>query len=218
MFSKLIQFLIKVRVYLLPTAQEKEVKRWFTDNPDENLRYIYDLSETSLVIDLDGYKGQWASDIYARYNCNILVFEPVKQFSDNIEKRFSHNPKISVYPFALGSEKRSEMISINNDATSVFSKSGEKQKINFESLKDFFERHNIEHIDLLKMNIEGGEYEILPLLIELGIVNNIKNLQIQFHKISSDSENEMHKIQEQLSKTHTTTFDYKFVWQNWTLK
>ena len=36
-------------------------------------------------------------------------------------------------------------------------------------------------IDLLKINIEGGEYEVLENLIENDLIKNIDNIQIQFH-------------------------------------
>lgn len=70
----------KLRVVLLPTKQEKEVKRYFADGGDEVFRYDFDLNNESLVLDFGGFKGQWASDIYSRYNCRILVFEPVKLY------------------------------------------------------------------------------------------------------------------------------------------
>jgi hypothetical protein len=37
----------------------------------------YDLNADSVCIDIGGYEGQWASDIFGRYGCTIHVFEPV---------------------------------------------------------------------------------------------------------------------------------------------
>lgn len=39
----------------------------------------------------------------------------------------------------------------------------------------------IDDIGLMKINIEGGEYELLERMIELGIINKVKDIQIQFH-------------------------------------
>lgn len=43
------------------------------------------------------------------------------------------------------------------------------------------EELEIDHIDLMIMNIEGYEFELLPYLMELGLLENIDRLIIQFH-------------------------------------
>jgi len=78
------------------SEQEKKVLPWFRDQGDKNLRLNYDLDENSMVFDLGGYEGQWASDIFSMYCCSIHVFEPVEEFADKIIKRFSKNKKIIV--------------------------------------------------------------------------------------------------------------------------
>lgn len=218
MNSILKRVITRIRISLFPTEHDKEVKRWFAADGDENLRFAYDLHNDSLVIDLGGYKGQWASDIYARFNCRVLIFEPVKSFADKIEKRFLRNPKIKVFCLALGACSRKESIALNEDGTSLYKNSLEKVTIQFEDAVNFFTSNNIKNIDLMKVNIEGGEYELLPKLIESGVICNIKNIQIQFHDIATDSEERMSKIQNDLLKTHTLTYQYKFVWENWKLK
>lgn len=207
----------KLRRTFLPSEQDKELKRWFSRNDDEELRYDYDLNSDSLVIDLGGYKGQWASDIYARYNCRIMIFEPAHAFAKIIEKRFAKNPKIEIFHFALGDRKRQEILSLSADGSSVYREGVKKENIQFEDVADYFTRKNIISCDLMKVNIEGGEYELLPRLIKTGLIKNIRNLQIQFHNLSPDSEKHMELIHAELAKTHTLTYQYKFVWENWEL-
>jgi len=68
------KMVIRLRQSMFLTEHEKEVRRWWTDGGDERLRYTYDLDDTSLVMDLGGYKGQWTSDIYARkYQTSIAL-------------------------------------------------------------------------------------------------------------------------------------------------
>lgn len=201
---------------LFPTEHEKEVAKWFAANGDENLRFDYDLNSDSLVVDLGGYKGQWASDIYSRFNCRVLIFEPVKSFAEKITKRFAKNSKIEVFCLALGASRRQETIALSADGTSVYADSVEKESIQFEDVAEFFAKHAINDVDLLKINIEGGEYELLPRLLEAGLINRIKHIQVQFHDVAPDSESRMEKICNELSKTHNPTYQYKFVWENWT--
>jgi len=209
------RIITRLRVSFFPTEDDKEYRRWLSDGGDEKLRYDYDLSSDSLVFDLGGYKGQWASDIYARYNCRILVFEPVKSFAVKIEERFRKNSKIEVFTFALGSSRRQEALFLSDDASSQYKKTGTKETIQFEDVSDFFAKHNIICIDLMKINIEGGEYELLPILFEKGFINKIKQIQIQFHNVGADSEENIKKIHHKLSQTHKPTYQYKFVWENW---
>jgi len=205
----------KLRISLFPTIQDKEIARWLADGGDERFRYDYDLNEESLAIDLGGYKGQWASDIYSRYNCRILVFEPVKYFAKRIEERFIKNSKIEVFTFALGESNRKEIIGLGDDGSSVFKDSPDKETIQFEDAEKFFDRRQVESIDLMKINVEGGEYELIPRLCKTGLINIIQNIQVQFHNVLPDSKERMEHICEELSKTHSPTYQYKFIWENW---
>lgn len=78
--------------------------------------------------------------------------------------------------------------------------------------------NNIKHIDLIKINIEGGEYDLLEHLLDANFVEQIENLQIQFHDFVENASARMKKIQNRLEKTHYLTYHYPFVWDNWTLK
>ena len=191
----------RLRQSIFPTDRDRELERWWADGGDEGLRYDYNLKSDSLVIDLGGYKGQWASDMYARYNCRVLVFEPVKSFADNIERRFKNNPRIEVFCLALGKSRRQEIIAVSADGSSVFRDAPDKETIQFEDVAVFIAEHNIDDIGLMKVNIEGGEYELMPRLFESGLVKRIKHIQIQFHDVESGSETRMKEICNELSKT-----------------
>ena len=81
----------------------------------------------------------------------------------------------------------------------------------------FIIEHDIEYIDLIKINIEGSEYDLLDHLIETGLHTIVKNFQIQFHNIAPDSKDRMENIQEKLRKTHRQTYSYEWLWENWTI-
>lgn len=211
-----IALLNKIRRELIPNPREKEKKKW-NNECGETLRYKYKLKNNSFVVDVGGYKGQWASDIYAMYNCNILIIEPVYEFALNIENRFKYNNKINILNIALGKNKRTDRISINNDGSSIFKKSIKYQQIRVEDVKTIFTSQNIKFVDLMKINIEGGEYELLNRMIECDLIAKIKNIQIQFHDFVPDAKIKMVQIHKQLKLTHRCTFQYKFVWENWQL-
>lgn len=215
MNSIMKKIITKVRVSLFPTEHDKYIKKWFSDEGDEKLRQEYELNNESLVIDLGGYKGQWASDIYARYCCRVLICEPVKSFADKIEMRFMRNSNIEVFRLALGAKAREEAIALCADGSSVYGTTSKMETIKFEDVAEFFRTQHITNVDLMKVNIEGGEYELLSRILETGLIQKIRRIQVQFHDVVPDSQMRMNSICDELKKTHRPTYQYKFVWENW---
>ena len=218
MFIKKVVGHFKERFF--PSQHQLMVRKWYADGGDYTLRFNYDLNEESVVFDVGGYEGQWASDIFARYRCPVFVFEPVISFASHISERFIKNNKIQVYPFGLAGASRSEEIHISADGSSVFGKSKKKEQIELFDVKNWIETNlkTDQNIDLMKINIEGGEYELLDRLIETQLINRIQNIQVQFHLVSQNSISHMERIQGSLMETHEPIYQYKFVWESWRRK
>jgi FkbM family methyltransferase len=198
---------------------EKNVALWNQDRGNETHRLQYEgISRDSLVLDVGGYKGQWASDIYAMYRCRIYIIEPVEQFAEIIKKRFTHNLDISVFATALSDENRIGMISMEQNASSLLKKANECAQIDIVDVVDFFKENNIESVAIMKINIEGAEYKLLERILNSELVEKIQNLQIQFHDFIPNAEEKKKLIQKKLSHTHICTYEYPFVWENWRLK
>jgi hypothetical protein len=78
--------------------------------------------------------------------------------------------------------------------------------------------HGIERIDLLKVNIEGGEYELLEHLIATGDIRKVRKLQVQFHDFVPDAIPRRARILQGLAQTHAQHWNFHFVWEEWGLK
>jgi FkbM family methyltransferase len=200
------------------SEQSKRVKPWFEANGDRTLRLDYNLNQESIVFDLGGYEGQWASDIFSRYVSIIYVFEPFLPYAQHIQDRFNRNHKIKVLAFGLGKKNEKLFLYENKDASSSFASKGKQHEIEIRNASDFIDKENIKFINLMKINIEGGEYALLEDLIDSGKVNTIENIQVQFHDFVPDARSRMKQIQEKLSLTHELTYHFEFVWENWKLK
>lgn len=195
--------------------QFDRVKPWTQINGDKTLRLEYPLDATSTVVDVGGFEGQWASDIYAKYCCKIFIFEPVQNFADQIKKRFILNKNIVCYDIGLSNKNIEIEISLSGDKSSLFKTDSGMEKIKIVNTSEFLTTNKISIIDLMKMNIEGAEYDLLENIIDSGFVKNINNIQIQFHDFVPNANERKAKIQDQLSKTHHLTYQYEFVWENW---
>ena len=191
---------------------------WLKADGDKTLRLNYKLDEKSIVIDAGGYSGTWAADIYSKYKSTIYVFEPVKSFYDNIVKKFLENKNISVFNYGVSNKDSEVEISLEGDSCSVFKSSAQKEKIQLKSFYEFATKNNLKKIDLMKINIEGGEFDLLEDLIEKKYVSNIENIQVQFHNFFPEAVDRRRKIREELVKTHELTYDFEFIWENWKKK
>lgn len=203
---------------LYQSRQSKRTVQWFRDNGDRTLRLNHDLRESSLVIDVGGYDGQWASDVFSKYCCTIHVFEPVPEFADQIKRRFSRNSKILVHRLGLSNETNKAMIGLAQDSSSLFKQGVRTTEIALAKASDVLRDNGIHNIDLMNINIEGSEYEVIEDLVASGYIRFIMNLQVQFHDFVPNAEDRMQKLHRSLADTHHLTWQYPFVWENWRRK
>jgi FkbM family methyltransferase len=213
-----IRLFKRLRKRYYPSDYDICMSNWLADKGDQTLRMNYDLNEDSVVIDLGGYEGQWSSDIFSRYCSNIHILEPVPQFYHNIKERFLPNDKIVIHNCGLSNSDSIIKIALADDGSSAFRKDRELIEVKLKEAVSFFANIGVNKIDLIKINIEGGEYELLEHLINANFTGNIINFQIQFHSFVPSAELRMRAIQEQLSTTHKLTYQYPFIWENWKLK
>ena len=205
----------------LPISEINKEK-WQADNCEKTLRYNYNLTNNSIVLDVGGYEGDFVSEIYARYRCKIYVFEPVNKYITILANRFKLNTDVIIIDKGLGNANQELMINVMDEASSYkrsasIHKKGVEEKIQIIDIENFIKQHSILKIDLIKINIEGAEYDLLDRIIELNFLSNCTNLQIQFHDFYPDFNARYTKIKTQLLKTHQLTYSYPFVWENWEL-
>lgn len=192
-----------------------DINKWFSLNGDKTFRLNYELNEKSVVFDIGGYQGDWSKEIYNKYGCNIIVFEPLKEHYENIKKLFLNNDKIIIHNFGLSDKDEEMEIAILGDATSLFklNETNNIEKIKLVDSNVFLENYDI--IDLMKINIEGSEYGLLNYFIKHNIQHKIKNIQIQFHSFIDNAHILKKEIENELLKTHKKTYDFPFIWENW---
>lgn len=197
-----------------------EYERYKLEDPNEMLRVEYPLDENSVVVDVGGLTGDWASRIYSKYSCFVIVFEPHPVLSKQAKQNFSNNHKVLVYDVGLGA--KNETVKLYGDywnASLYKNDSGKITDVKIVQASEMFKgilKPTVK-IDLLKLNVEGAEYDILPELIENFDMTRIENIQIQFHKTVPGYAAKRDDIRRDLSKTHTMNWCYDYIFENWTL-
>ncbi len=192
--------------------------KWINERGDQIYRLNYDLDPESVVYDLGGYHGDFTQAMVDKYHCYVWVFEPVPKFADSIKERFKDDPKVHVFCMGLAEKSSNEILYFDEDGSSVYKKGSHHQmKIKYYAAKKFFREHKVTNIDLMKINIEGGEYALLEHLIQTGDIKKIKNIQVQFHNIPGiHAWYRMIKIWIKLDYTHYVTWKFRpYIWENW---
>lgn len=187
---------------------------WKYADGDNTKRIDYPLDKNSIVFDVGGYRGEWAKKIYERYGCNVYVFEPIRQHVETINRSLGMFDKIEVISAGLGGYTRKELISLQEEASSIHSDTGSEQ-VDLIDICEIFDRYQLSNIDLMKINIEGGEYELLERMHNVGLMDKVTYYQIQFHDFVECASEKVNLIRKYLSETHTATYRYPFVWEGW---
>ena len=189
------------------------INKWFGDNGDYTHNINYDLDEKSIIMDLGGYNGIWVQQMIDKYNPHVYILEPVLEYYNNLVNKFVNNNKVKILNIGVSDNECDGVLYQNNDGTSTNFQSGEIVYAKFNTIDYIF---NYWNIDLLQINIEGDEYKLLEYMFDKNILNNIKNIQIQFHEGIDNFIERRISIQEKLSLCgFINNFDYPFVWESW---
>jgi FkbM family methyltransferase len=187
--------------------------RWRTDGC-ERLRFHYEIKPEDVVLDCGAYRGEWSRKIYNNNKCLIIAFEPIKAYYDITVKALS-GTKAVVYNAGIGVANTSCDISVDGDASSILTQSEHREKIEIISIDDVIQKHSLTNIRLIKINIEGAEYDLLDYMLDTAIINRINDIQVQFHDFVENAIERREAIRARLAITHRLTYDYEFVWENW---
>lgn len=199
----------------------KMSEKWRDQNGDLTFRINYPLSKDSFVMDVGGYVGDWAQDIYCKYGCDMIVYEPIPEFYHTIRHKFSDNSSVTVLDYGLSHENVEEApMSMLDEGTSLLYTAADENNEKVVRLRSIVDemRELGRDVDLLKINIEGAEYGLLEKMIDENLVDGIANIQIQFHIFVKHYEYRRDEIRKALSKTHELTYDFPFIWENWRRK
>jgi FkbM family methyltransferase len=193
---------------------EKTILR-FRRSDGEKLRYEYKFESHEVVFDVGGFEGEFAEKFYAMNPCKIFVFEPVKRHFKILEEKFSDSSDIKIFNFGLDSKTQDIEISLSSNSSSYI-RNFEKNDLEIIHLKDvagFLEDEGIEEIALMKINIEGAEYDLLERLISNENMKNIRYLQIQFHDFATNAYSRRENLVKQILQTHQSTASFPMVWE-----
>lgn len=197
----------------------KSGEHWFRDNCYNTLWIDHNIDENSTVVELGGYKGRWTDQIIKKYNPRLFVLEPIKEFYEDLKRRFS-NDKVTVLNVGVSTQDKFVEFVIKEDSTSQYIEKNNSNTVMVElwAIEKLLELTG--EVDLIQINIEGEEYPLLEYLIENDLIYKFKRLMIEFHFENKEGFPERRrKIQEKLNeKGYENLWNYDWLFEYWELK
>ncbi|XP_060081490.1 uncharacterized protein LOC132560818 [Ylistrum balloti] len=184
------------------------------------------LNKDSFVVEAGGHNGIDSEEFNSRYHpATYVVLEPVATFYEVLKKKFKSYPNMLIYNFGIDAVDGTFFVDEKNDGSSIFfneqNATSVKQAAKIVNVKRFFEKLSVRSrdVDLITMNCEGCEYAVLDLLLSTDLIYHFRNIQFQPHRIPRICfpVKRYCWYQELLRKTHKLSFQFKFVWESWTL-
>ena len=151
-----------------------------------------------VIVDIGANAGYFSLFMFSRFpGAKILAYEPVPANFRLLSKYQAQNPGLNflIFPLAVGSESGSIRLNMDtsNDyttAASVFSLNGsnESLEVRCTDLLKIFGDNSLGHIDFLKLDCEGSEYDILYSASH-GVLSRISCIAMETHSGKSKEQN-----------------------------
>jgi FkbM family methyltransferase len=198
--------LSKLRIQLIKQLIDLNELIFFERKLRAKYRSIFK-SKLQCVIDVGANKGQ-SIDFFLSINpsCKIFAIEPNQELFKALQSKYSHKDNIQLFNFGISSNQGEKMFhenvfdytssfeTLNNDSAYLKKKSkvlGVKPQniinksylVPVLTLDSFIQNNKLEHIDILKIDTEGHEFDCLS-----GLFTDDKKLAIKYIQIESHND------------------------------
>ncbi|MDO6596416.1 FkbM family methyltransferase [Oceanihabitans sp. 2_MG-2023] len=149
------------------------------------------INENSIVLDIGAWSG--VLTLYAAKTAKMVHAidpDPVcfKELNNNVALNLDVAKKIKTYKTAISDKKETLRLSAREtygaSSSSILERKRDTEnslEIETTTLVDFLESAKIEHIDFIKIDVEGAEFRILPTIKKALEKVNYPTLYISFH-------------------------------------
>ncbi len=175
-----------------------------TTNFRESLRYEYDLCRNDLVIDAGAHMGVFSEGISKKYRCHIKAFEPVDAFYREAVNRLCEHENVHIYNGGIGPNAGTATFHVQGDSSGLYSGAGETVEAYIYPVEKVLDLP----VALLKLNIEGAEFDLLEAMLDRNLCIQCRNIQVQFHGCAPNAPERHKAIRERLLATHHLTYDF----------
>jgi FkbM family methyltransferase len=185
-----------------------------------------DLRPSAVVLDVGAYEGSWSKrllnreQLHDRMDVRIHAFEPEPTAIERCRQTIADESRIELHSFGLAGRRRNEQLTVGGPGSSIYAdprpgRRFESVEIELRDVAQVLDAMDVDRIDLIKVNIEGGEYELLDRLHETGWLRRIETVIVQFHEFAPDAYRARRRNRRHLAETHRCTWNYPWVYERW---
>ena len=146
--------------------------------------------DSAMILDVGAHRGEYADAAACLLGKKAVIhcFEPCQDAFDLLSARFNSRPGIHCHQTALGaSETTGLLIAAAGESTTGYLQTSSVNagdtggaQVRVVRLDQFCEAHQIDLIDLLKLDVEGGEYDVLKGAGAMLSEGRIRLIQFEF--------------------------------------
>ena len=189
----------------------------------QGLLFEFDgLTPESICVDAGSHEGNWGHEMWSRYKCKIVAFEPLPEYIAKTHERLKGTGAI-IMPMALwGGGCSLDAFGVHGAMSGAYSDGG-KQLVTKVGIQDLFGilhlvKVDVDKIGVLKLNVEASEFGILERILENSIATRFENIIVQPHNIIPDAESRWKRIDDWLQETHDLVWHADWCWSGYKLR
>ncbi len=188
------------------------------ENPD--ILVDAEIDERSVVLDVGAFVGEWSDKVSRRYGSRIYAFEPNPTVLLALARRLADHPNVVRLDYGLGRADETANLTLAGPGSSLSTLDAQLDtaQVQVRDVVGVLAELGIAEIDLLKVNIEGAEYDLFDRLIETGWLPRIRLVSVQFHEWHPKAYRRRRAIRRVLARSHEEVWCYPWVWEFWRRK
>ena len=169
-----------------------------------------------------GQSAEWALNFFSNHDIFVDSFEPLPHNYSILQEKFSNNDRVKTHNYAISNHSGEQKFycqdwGARTGSSLVAGKSSTTLNdyitVNCIDICDWIKENIIsEEVVVLKIDIEGSEYDVLPHLFENKIHEFVKYWLVEFHpQTKTPNYNELIKTQaeEKVTNLCDWSLDYK---------
>lgn len=167
--------------------QAKMIKKWYGNTYGGFFIHPDILNEHSIVYSIGiGEDVSFDLDLIKNHNCEVFAYDPTPKAIEWISQQ-NILPGLHFFPYGIGARdcesifylpKNKSHISGSIIPTDVIDRQ-DKIIVQLFRLKTLMEMNGHSHIDVLKLDIEGAEYEVIEEILKSNV--SIDQILVEFH-------------------------------------
>ena len=172
---------------------------------------VFKVEENDIVVDIGSSAGLFAYSILKYNPCKVFCVEPQRDVFELLVENVGSNSAVACFNCGIGPNNEDRAITdYETCLAKKYKFSGANEICNYITFKTFIEICNINKIDFLKVDCEGGEYDIFTVENIDWIKKNVRKIAAEIH-LNTDEERKKFLVYRENFLKHFTNYQvYSF--------